>query len=44
MKLIKNKHRASLTDNQLLLLIRIALSKIEIDIKELVNIKFDDKI
>jgi len=44
MKLIKNKHRASLTDDQLLFLMRIAMSKIEVDIKELVNIKFDDKI
>jgi len=31
MKMIKNKHRASLTNDQLLFLMRIAMSKIEID-------------
>lgn len=44
MKTIKNKHRASLTDDRLSILMRIATSKIDIDIEELVNINFNDNI
>ncbi|EZA48615.1 General transcription factor II-I repeat domain-containing protein 2B [Ooceraea biroi] len=43
-KLIKNKNRASLTDDRLSTLMRIAISKIEIDIEELVNMKINDEI
>lgn len=43
MKIIKNKHRASLTDDRLSTIMRIATSKIDIDIEELVKLKFNDK-
>lgn len=42
MKIIKNKHRASLTDDRLSILMRIATSKIDIDIEELVNINYEN--